>query len=326
MTRSIPKSFVIGLAISWSLLHVLLGVSSLELSSHPYASVAAIFVCLSLMALVLFPPGGQIPPAMTPVLMVGIVLVTGLVVWGLPLDVWPGYAAWFQGSLECLLITIAVRRRPRTALLGCAVLAVLVLGWSTRTVAGIGQGLTLVVAPVLLTLIAVGLARFLALNDARADAQLQQAIELVDQATVADTRRAEALAWARDVGEVAGPSLRLAASPDVELSEGERAEMVCVAASLRDRIRGGSLATPALLAAAAEAREHGVAVSLLDDRGEALPPLAVDRLTDALVEVLPRLRGGTLTIRTRPVSTSPPVATIAYMPGDPSAEAEYLTI
>lgn len=326
MTRSIPTAFVIGLAVSWSLLHVILALSGLGMSTHPYASLAAAVICLVLMAQALFPRGGQLSAAMSPVLVVGTAAVTGLVLWGLPLDVWPGYAAWFQGSLECLLITIAMRRRPRTALLACAVMTVLVLAWSTQTVAGIGEGVRIVVAPVTLTLIAVGLARFLALNDARADAQLRHAIELTEQAAVADARRAEAQAWARDVGETAGPALRLAANADVELGAEDRAELVRVATALRDRIRGGALATPAVLAIVADARTRGVAVNLLDDRGAALTPDAQDRLTETLLELAPGCRGGTLTIRSRPAPSSPPVATIAYVPIDSEAGSKYLEI
>lgn len=326
MTRSIPTAFVIGLAVCWSLLQVILGLSGLGMSAHPYASLAAVVICLALMAQALFPRGGQLSAAMSPLLVAGTAVVTGLVLWGLPLDVWPGYAAWFQGSLECLLITIAMRRRPRTALLACAVMTVLVLAWSTQTVAGIGEGVQISVAPVTLTLIAVGLARFLALNDARADAQLRHAMELTEQAAVADARRAEASAWARDVGETAGPALRLAADTDVGLGEDDRAELVRVATALRDRIRGGALATPAVLAIVADARAREVAVNLLDDRGAALTPEAQEQLTEALAQLVPGCRGGTLTIRSRPVSSSPPVATIAYVPTDPEADSKYLEL
>lgn len=326
MTRSIPTAFVIGLAVSWSLLHVILALSGLGMSTHPYASLTALIIWLVLMAQALFPRGGQLSPMMSPLLVAGTAAVTGLVLWGLPLDVWPGYAAWFQGGLECLLITIAMRRRPRTALLACAVMTALVLAWSTQTVAGLGQGVEILVAPAMLTLIAVGLARFLALNDARADTQLRQAIELTEQAAAADARRAEASAWARDVGESAGPALRLAADADVELSETDRAELMRVATSLRDRIRGGSLATPSVLATVADVRARGVVVNLLDDRGAALSPRALDQLTEALAGLAGNCRGGTLTIRSRPASASPPVATIAYVPGDPEAESKYLEI
>lgn len=324
MTRSIPTAFLLALAGAFIALQIGFGVLSLGQSSRPGASVVAMAMCAMLAVVVLTPVGRGLPRPIAVMVIVGVAAVTLLVQWGLPLDVWPNFAAWHLAAIQCLLIVVALRRRPLCAITGCTLFAVLTCWWSLNSVGGIALGLRMALAPVLFTLVAVALARWLSINDQRAVTQARQARELLDQAALADAEREHALSWGREVAELAGPSLRLAADPSAALTEDDRTRMLQVEASLRDRIRGGSLATPAVLSAVAEARRRGVTVSLLDDRGAPLAEDVVGGVTQALVGVVNGLHGGTLTIRVRPEQSAPPAVTIAHVPDDPATEAVYL--
>ncbi|WP_041790495.1 hypothetical protein [Microlunatus phosphovorus] len=324
MRRAIPTAYLIALAAVFAGVQVMLGIASHSLSSSPGASAIAMIVYVGLMVIVLAPRPDGLPRPVAMLLVTGVVVITVLVQSGLSRIAWPGYAAWHLAALQCLFVVIAVRRSPIAALLGCGLFTALTLWWSLHTVGGIAIGLRMVLAPVLFTLVAVALMRFLSVNDRRAADQTRQALALLDQAALADAHRVQAESWARDVAEIAGPPLRLAADPEAVLTEDDRARMLVAEASLRDRIRGGVLATPAMLAAIAAARSRGVQVSLLDDRGEDLEERAIADVSQAIAALGPRLHGGRLTIRARPVQSCPPQVTIAYASDDPEGEAEYL--
>lgn len=324
MRKSIPTGYLVALAGVFACVQILLGAASQALSTKPEASAVAMVIYTMSMVTVLAPHPRGLPRPVTVLVIVGVVAVTVLVQSGLSRTVWPSYAAWHPAALQCLFIVLAVRRCAAAALLGCGLFTALTLWWSLHTVGGIGVGLRLVMAPVLFTIVAVALARFLSINDRRAAAQTDQALALLDQAALADAHRAQAESWARDVATIAGPSLRMAADPEAVLTERDRDTMLNAEAALRDRIRGGALATPAILAAVAEARSRGVAVNLLDDRGEELAEGTIAAVTRAVLDLVPRAHRGSLTIRARPVDSSPPQVTIAYAPGDPETEAAYL--
>lgn len=324
MRKAIPTAYLIALAAVFASVQVLLGVASYSLSSHPVASAAAMVIYAVSMVVVLLPYSRGLPRPVSVLMVAGAVVVTLLVQSGLPRTGSPSYAAWHPGALQCLFVVMAVRRSAVAALLGCGLFTGLTLWWSMDATGGIVAGLRMALAPVLFTLVAAALMRFLFINDRRAAEQTRQALVLLDQAALADAHRAQAESWARDVAEIAGPSLRLAADPDVLLAEGDRTRMLATEASLRDRIRGGSLATPAMLAAIADARSQGVVVSLLDDRGEELAERAAGEVAAAIAVLVPRLRSGRLTIRARPVQSCPPQVTVAFTPDDPEMPAEYL--
>ena len=324
MRTAIPTAYLIALAAVFAAVQILLGIASHALSSHPWASATAMIVYTALMVIVLTPHPRGLPRPVELLLVVGVVVITALVQAGLPRTEWPSYAAWHPAALQCLFVVMVVRRSVAAALVGCGLFTALTLWWSLHTVDGLVVGLRMVLAPVLFTLVAVALMRFLSINDQRAAAQAGRALALLDQAALADAHRTQAESWGREVAEIAGPTLRLAADPEAVLTEADRAAMLVVEASLRDRIRGGALATTEMLATIAEARSRGAVVSLLDDRGEDLAESTVAGVTQAVTALVPGLSGGRLTIRARPVESCPPQVTVAYAPDDPTAEAAYL--
>lgn len=324
MRLSIPTGYLIGLAAVFAAMQVLLGVVSLGQSTHPTASVVAMVVYGAAMSIVLSRPG---PLSAGPAIgmLAAVPVVTLGVQLGLPLHTWPGYAAWHTAALQCLFVVVALRGNVRTALVAGGLFLISTLWWSRESVGGLGYGLRLALPPVLFLLVAVGLARFLAANDRAAAARRQDAVRLLDHAALADGRREQAIAWSAEIARLAEPSLRLAADPEAELSRADRRRMLEVEAQLRDRVRGGSLATADVLAAVDEARRQEVVVRLLDDRGSEVPAQALAALALLLDDLVPQLTGGTLTVRARPEQSSPPQLTVAYVPAaadDPTRYAE----
>ena len=322
MTRSIRTGYLVTLAAVFAAMQILLGAISLGDSTRPAASVAAMVVYGSMMIII---PGrpGPLPRWLSIGVLGGVLLVTSIVQLGLPLHIWPGYTAWHTAALQCLLIVVALRGNVRTALAAGGLLVVLTLWWSAESVGGVVFALRMALPPVVFMLVAVGLGRFLAANDRAAAAQQEETLRLLDQAALADGRREQAIAWGTEIGRLAGPLLELAGDPATALSTDDRQRMLEVEGRLRDRVRGGSLATPEVLAAVDQARARQVAVRLLDDRGAEVPDATLARLALVLTDLAPQLSGGTLTIRARPEQSSPEV-TIAYVPesGDPTRYAE----
>ncbi|WP_235778871.1 hypothetical protein [Sinomonas notoginsengisoli] len=325
VVRSIPTNFLVILAAAFAALQVVLGAASLDESSRPELSVSAMAVYAALMALVLLRGRGPLGPAAAWSGVAGTAAITALVEPGLPQAVWPGYAAWHPAALQCLLIILAVRGRPLLAAAGCAAFAAMTVLWSLGTEPGLGEGVRIALAPVLFVATAVALARFLGLNDRRAEAKTRQALALLDEAARIHAHTVEAAGWVREVSSLASPSLTLAADPEAELSEDARNRMLETEAALRDRVRGGYLATDDVLRRVSAARSHGVVVHLFDDRGAVIDDDELGALVAALDRLLPGLQGpGILTVRARPMGRVPAV-TIVFAPDGPR-ESVYLEI
>ncbi|QGF23417.1 hypothetical protein [Raineyella fluvialis] len=325
MTRSIPTAFLIVLAAVFAGLQVVLGLGSLQDSLAPEASVIAMVVYAVLMALMLRPGAARLPAATSWSAVAGTGLITVLVQYGLPTNTWPGYAAWHPSALQCLLVVLALRGRPRLAALGCTLFAAMTIAWSLTTQPGVGEGVRIALAPVLFVATAIALARFLDTNDRQAEAKTRQALALLDEAARARAHTVEAADWVAGIRDLAMPSLALAADPDGPLPEHLRHRMLETEAAIRDRVRGGSLATDEVLLRISVARSRGITVHLLDDRGAVMASHELGALVDALDQLLPSLDGqGTLTVRARPEGTIPAI-TIVFAPSG-AGESVYIEL
>ena len=322
MTGSIPTSFLVVLALAFAALQVLLGVLSLDTVSQPAWTLVAMALYMGLMVLALLRTNQGLPATAAWAATVGTAAVTVLVEAGLPRAVWPGYAAWHPAALQCLLVIVALRGRTWAAAAGCTVFAALTLSWAAGTAGGLWQGVRMSLAPVLFIATSVALSRFLTLNDRRAEAKALQALGLLDEAERSRAHTVQAATWAKEVMAVAGPPLALAANPDSELTDEERASMLEAEASLRDRVRGGSLATRQILELVAAARDRGFTVNLLDDRGGPLPQHTLEEVEKAVRAVLAQRHHGTLTVRARPRRAASDV-TVAFVPDAAEAEPVY---
>lgn len=110
----------------------------------------------------------------------------------------------------------------------------------------------------------------------------------------------------QEVRRLAGGLLERIAHDPSEITSYDTHQFWLAEAQLRDTIRGRSIATPYILEVTRTAREHGVAVDILDERGQVLPPPVMEATTEQVTTVLQQARRGTVTIR-------------AFPPGDPTA-------
>lgn len=110
----------------------------------------------------------------------------------------------------------------------------------------------------------------------------------------------------QDVRRLAGGLLERIAYDPSEITEHDINRFRLTEAQLRDTIRGRSIATPYILELARAARDRGVAVDILDERGQPLPPRVLEATTEQLAEVLNHAQCGVVTIR-------------AFPQGDPTA-------
>ena len=322
MTGSIPTAFLFVLAAAFAAIQVVLGATSLDGSLAPAASVAAMVVYSALMAVMLRPGPARLPATTSWSAVAGTGVITVLVQYGLPTDSWPGYAAWHPAAL---LVVLAVRGRPSLAALGCALFTALTVAWSLTTEPGLGQGARIALAPVLFVATAIALARFLGNTDRQAEPKRRRARALRAEAARARAHTVEAADWMKGVSDLALPSLALAADPNGPLPDHLRHRMLETEAALRDRVRGGSLATDEVLLRISAARSRGITVHLLDDRGAVTASHELGALVEALDQLMPSLDGqGNLTVRARPDGKTPAI-TIVFAPSG-AGESVYIEL
>lgn len=141
--------------------------------------------------------------------------------------------------------------------------------------------------------------------------QIEQAVSKTRQArgmrVLADSGRAEE----QDMSQVATQRVqevrtltedmlhRIAYNPS-PVTPQEMDEFRFTEAQLRDTIRGRYIVNQQILDAAWLARQRGVKVDILDERGSALPPEVTKALTQAAVDLFDNALGGTITIRAFP--------------------------
>ena len=110
----------------------------------------------------------------------------------------------------------------------------------------------------------------------------------------------------QDVRRLAGGLLERIAHDPSEVTEYDINQFRLTEAQLRDTIRGRSIATPYILEITRTARDRGVVVDILDERGQRLPPKVMEATTEQVAEVLNHAQCGVVTIR-------------AFPKGDPTA-------
>jgi phosphatidylserine/phosphatidylglycerophosphate/cardiolipin synthase-like enzyme len=111
--------------------------------------------------------------------------------------------------------------------------------------------------------------------------------------------------------------VRIANAP---LSDEDRDECRLIEALLRDRIRGRSLASPEVEQAARLARQRGVQVDILDNRGTELPDAVRQQAVQALTKVLLESRSGVVRVRALPAESDVAVTILASTQDSPLPE------
>lgn len=249
----------------------------------------------------------------------GVVIAVGLstvlVAFQLPDVEHVGRASWHLGANTWLLFFLALRRRAGMAWFGFGLMALGTMSWTISADRTIISGLFLLDthAAILFvaTLFGVFLrrtARFINDYDERA---IAGAMESAAASAAVDIRHQRVL----ELQASAAPLLERIARGEHPPTAEERREYRAAEALLRDGVRGRSLASEPIVSAATAARDRGIDVVLLDDRGESLGHAeAMMRVADFAVAALNGADDGSVTVRLHPrgrdvavsiVSTSP---------------------
>lgn len=225
--------------------------------------------------------------------------MTSVSSWNIADPAHPGYATWPLGAMTFVLLVLALRGRRGWAWIGFCVLAVISVIASILA----NQQVLMVVNDVVrqsATLL-IGTLFALALRRSSQTITAIQANQLtrttVAAASAAGTR--ERAAQNARLERDARPALERILNP-TPLSAEELRNFVLLESTLRDGIRATGFSSDRIAEATREARERGITVVLLDDRGSEL--LDHDRalVEQALLEQLNSTADGAITARLSP--------------------------
>lgn len=228
-----------------------------------------------------------------------VVLVTCLSCWNIANPAMPGYATWHLGAMTFLLLVLALRGRRAMAWIGFALLFLVSFVSALFTAQDplmvfndcARQAATLLIG----TLFALVLRRSGQTITAIQNNQLTRAT--IAAATAAATRE-RAIQNAR-LERDARPALERILAPE-PLSPKELRHFALLESMLRDGIRATGFSSDGLAEATRIARERGLSVTLLDDRGSELTDDERERVENALLDQLESTAEGSITARLSP--------------------------
>lgn len=227
-------------------------------------------------------------------------VVTAISCWNIDDPVHPGYASWPLGAMTFLLLVLALRGRRGDAWVGFGILALISIGVGmmgareTLLVVNdvVRQSATLLIG----TLFALVLRRSSQTITAIQNNQLSRATLAAATAAAARERAVQTERLERD----ARPALERILS-GVPLTEAELRHFALLETTLRDGIRATGFSTERVAEAVRAARERGLRVVLLDDRGSELTEPERVAVEDALLAQLAETTGaGSVTARLSP--------------------------
>lgn len=258
------------------------------------AGVASGFVVLG-------PMSPRVPSRRRTALVAAITLTTGAVSW-LPVARDPERCGdvWFIASLGFVLVVLAMRGRPRAALLTAAGTAVLTL---LGVIVQHNDGPDVVAATTrMLAIVGIGCGFVLGILRVRArtTALRREELRAVREESYRDASSRELRGRTAELEALIGDLLERLAGPD-ELDTALRRECVVLEGRLRDGYRAARLARHPLVDAAAAARGRGVDVAIFDDPdGRELDEAELDRIAGWLAARLDETAAGRFTGRVLP--------------------------
>lgn len=294
-----PARVVMGLFIFSNMLYAF---ATLDEVKNPVAVLAAMIMVNAAAVLLVLERPDPFPLALTAIVVAVVAVSTLLVAFQLPDVGPPGRASWHLGSNTWMLFFLAMRRRPGAAWLGYVLMAAGTIAWSTSVGRGVVDGALLLDthAAILFvgTLFEVNLRRTSRRINEFGEHSVASAVEAAEGATSAQIRRRRVL----ELRASAIPLLERLVKHGPPATESERLQYATSEALLRDGVRGRSLMTPRIAQAATRARERGIEVTLLDDRGQGLDSgEAMMRMSATIVQELDAAQSGAVTVRLAPV-------------------------
>jgi len=293
-----PARVVMGLFIFSNILYAF---ATLDEVKNPLPVIAAMLIVNAAAVLLVLDRPDPFPMVLTVAVVAAVAVSTLLVAFQLPDVGPPGRASWHLGSNTWMLFFLAMRRRPGAAWLGYVLMAAGTLAWSTSVGRGALDGALLLDthAAILFvgTLFEVSLRRTAKRINDFGEHSVASAVEAAEGATSAQIRLRRVL----ELRASAVPLLDYLVQQGPPPTDSARLQYATSEALLRDGVRGRSLITPRIADAATKARERGVEVTLLDDRGEGLDSgEAMVSMSDTIVAALNAAEDGAVTVRLAP--------------------------
>lgn len=217
-----------------------------------------------------------------------------------------GQAPWFAMGFTVMIFALCLRQRFWWAVLLWVVITLMSLRrWIVVRDNLIPTESYTVMALGLFVATWVGYQEFLRFNQRKREIRRMLLTARSNDEAEQDSKNAS-YQRVQDVRRLAGGLLERIAHDPSEVTEYDINQFRLTEAQLRDTIRGRSIATPYILEITRTARDRGVRVDILDERGQPLPPKVMEATTEQVAEVLNHARCGVVTIR-------------AFPKGDPTA-------
>ncbi|WP_328435344.1 hypothetical protein [Nocardia puris] len=277
-----------------------LAVSTWDDAHRRWPIVTALLMTAAVTAVLLVARRDPLSPVPTVVLTASVPAASLLVLLAVPYPPTSPAQLWVFGAGTATATFMCVRGRTGAAWIGlCAMIATAALRSETKGYgAAHGLGLSVInLAPLLM-------ATFFAYTIRPAAREIFALHEESTRRSAAEAAASATLAERRDqllrLDHKVRPILERIAGPD-PLGNTDLAECRSVEAHLRDTLRAPALAVEPVTTAARAARERGLDVVLIDDRGlDGVSDEIRDRLLRLVAAELDQAPGGTVTIRILP--------------------------
>lgn len=274
----------------------------------PIAGIASLAFLWAALVILGLPGNDPLSLPLTLGVLGAIAVITVLSSWNVADPNNPGYSAWHLGAVTIVLLVLALRGRRALAWAGFALLAVVTIA----STFGTGQNLVGAVNDIARQAGTLAIGTLFALVLRRAG----RTIAAIHESLLVRTSREAATDAAARERSVQNERLEREARPALErllhpqpLSAAELQAITMLEASLRDGIHAAGFSSPAVAYEVRIARERGVRVILVDDRGSDLSDADRTLAETALVTELRMLHSGTVTARLSPAG-SPEIASI----------------
>ncbi len=267
---------------------------------HPWAAYVAMVMICAGVVIVGRPYPDPFPLHLTLVVLGIIVVSTVLVCYALPDADNLGRATWHLGANTWLIWFLILRRRVLLAWTGGLLMVAITVVWSVLSGRSPVSGVLLAQSQIALMVVATLFGASLRRTASRINELTERSVGASAVAASANAAQEIRVQRAAELAAVAVPLLDRIAEGG-PFSDADRAAFSHVEAQLRDGVRGRSLMVPVVVAAVSRARERGVEVTLLDDRGSALPsPAAMAETGIRIAAAIDLVSEGAITVRLLP--------------------------
>jgi len=284
MRVSLPAGIAIGLAVLFSVFHLVLGVASFGSVRDVGPVIACMTLYAAASAVAVFLPGRVLPVWAACFALATALVMPVIAAPVVDLSANDAGSTWWVAAVGTLMVVLVVRGRRAFAWVGVVFLTVFVVAW-----AGPGAfGELGVVGDLTWVAIATGFAVAMdrAIHATRDFVRAEQ--ETADWQAAQDAHVFERQFRLSQTTRMALPMLQQVIERGGELTDDERAECLHLEQAIRDEIRGRSLLSDDVRDEVMRLRRRGATVQLHDDGG--LDDLEVDDLRRVHAQIADALR------------------------------------